>query len=172
MNLYFSGLAALAATMMLILQPSILAHGQTSPAQLFGCQKYGGAMHCDLLMNKMDAFEETGNSTLIHPLTTSDTLFVEGKLGRGLEMRGEYRESIEIMNSPELNPKQFSISFWIKSTKIEPYGHIVSHSNRQQTSGWQFDVFRSSSSGSGSGQTGSEVATLRFGVFNTNGTLF
>jgi glucose/arabinose dehydrogenase len=170
MNRYSGGLAALAATMLLILQPGILAHGQTSPTQLFGCQKYGGAMHCDLLMNKMDAYEETGNSTLVHPLTTSDTLFVEGKLGRGLEMRAEYRESIEIMSSPELNPKQFSISFWIKSTKIEPYGHIVSHSNRQQSSGWQFDVF-SSNSGSG-GQSGSQVSTLRFGIFNTNGTLF
>src|SRR5215211_9002698 len=163
MNRYYGGLTALAATMLLILQPSILAHGQTSPTQLFGCQKYGGAMHCDLLMNKMDAYEETGNSTLVHPLTTSDTLFVEGKLGRGLEMRAEYRESIEMMSSPELNPKQFSISFWIKSTKIEPYGHIVSHSNRQQSSGWQFDVF-SSNRGSG-GQSGSQVSTLRFGVF-------
>jgi glucose/arabinose dehydrogenase len=170
MNRYNGGLAALAATLVLILQPNILAHGQTSPDQLFGCQKFGGAMHCDLLMNKMDAYEETGNSTLVHPLTTSDTLFVEGKLGRGLEMRAEYRESIEIMSSPELNPKQFSISFWIKSTKTEPYGHIVSHSNRQQSSGWQFDVF-SSNSGSGS-QSGSQVSNLRFGVFNTNGTLF
>ena len=169
MNRYSSGLV-LAATIVLIFQPSILAYGQISSAQLFGCQEFGGAMHCDLLMNKMDAYEVTGNSTLIHPLTTSDTLFVEGKLGRGLEMRGEYRESIEIMNSPELNPTQFSISFWIKSTKIEPYGHIVSHSNRQQSSGWQFDVF-SSNSDSG-GQTGSQVSTLRFGVFNTNGTLF
>ena len=92
MNHYSGGLVALAATMVLILQPNILAHAQMFPAQLFGCQKYGGAMHCDLLMNKMDAYEETGNSTLIHPLTTSDTLFVEGKLGRGLEMRAEYRE--------------------------------------------------------------------------------
>ncbi len=127
--------------MMLILQTSVSAYGQISSGQLFGCQKYGGTMHCDLLMNKLDAFEVTGNSTLIYPLTTTGTLFVEGKLGRALEMRAEYRESIEIMNSPDLDPKQFSISFWIKPTKIEPYGHIVSHSNKQQTSGWQFDVF-------------------------------
>jgi glucose/arabinose dehydrogenase len=169
MNRYSSALA-LAATMMLILQTSVSAYGQISSGQLFGCQKYGGTMHCDLLMNKMEAFEVTGNSTLIYPLTTTDTLFVEGKLGQALEMRAEYRESIEIMNSAELNPKEFSISFWIKPTKIEPYGHIVSHSNKQQTSGWQFDAF-SSNTGSGS-QSSSQVATLRFGVFNTNGTLF
>ena len=156
--------------MMLILQTSVSAYGQISSGQLFGCQKYGGTMHCDLLMNKMDAFEVTGNSTLIYPLTTTSTLFVEGKLGRALEMRAEYRESIEIMNSPELDPKQFSISFWIKPTKIEPYGHIVSHSNKQQTSGWQFDAF-SSNTGSAA-PSSSQVATLRFGVFNTNGTLF
>jgi glucose/arabinose dehydrogenase len=154
--------------MMLILQTTLLAYAQISSAELFGCQQYGRAMHCDLLLNEMQVNEVRGNSSLINPLTTTNMLFVNGKFGQALEMRGEYRESIEIMNSPELNPKQFSISFWMQSTTIEPYGHIVSHSNRAQTSGWQFDVFRSG----GGGQPGSEVATLRFGVFNTNGTLF
>src|SRR5918996_5008964 len=167
MNRYFSAFS-LAANMMLILQTTLLAYAQISSAELFGCQQYGRAMHCDLLLNEMQVNEVRGNSSLINPLTTTNMLFVNGKFGQALEMRGEYRESIEIMNSPELNPKQFSISFWMQSTTIEPYGHIVSHSNRAQTSGWQFDVFRSG----GGGQPGSEVATLRFGVFNTNGTLF
>src|SRR5215207_8455857 len=166
MNRYFSAFS-LAATMMLILQTGLLAYAQTSSAELFGCQQYGRAMHCDLLLNEMQVNEVRGNSSLINPLTTTNMLFVNGKFGQALEMRGEYRESIEINNSPELNPKQFSISFWIQSTTIGPYGHIVSHSNRAQTSGWQFDVSRSAD-----GQSGSEVATLRFGVFNTNGTLF
>ena len=171
MNRYSSALS-LAATVILVLQTTVLAYGQTSSAQLFGCQQYGSAMHCDLLLNEMEANEVRGNSSLINPLTTTDILFVNGKFGQALEMRGEYRESIEIMNSPELNPNQFSISFWMQSTKIEPYGHVVSHSNRAQTSGWQFDVFSSSGSSSRSGQSGSEVANLRFGVFNSNGTLF
>jgi glucose/arabinose dehydrogenase len=171
MNRYSSALS-LAATVILVLQTTVLAYGQISSAQLFGCQQYGSAMHCDLLLNEMEANEVRGNSSLINPLTTTDILFVNGKFGQALEMRGEYRESIEIMNSPELNPNQFSISFWMQSTKIEPYGHVVSHSNRAQTSGWQFDVFSSSGSSSRSGQSGSEVATLRFGVFNSNGTLF
>jgi len=152
---------------MLILQTTFLAYAQISSSELFGCQQYGRAMHCDLLLNEIQVNEVRGNSSLINPLTTTDMLFVNGKFGQALEMRGEYRESVEIMNSPELNPKQFSISFWMQSTTIEPYGHIVSHSNRAQTSGWQFDVFRS-----GASQPGSEVATLRFGVFNTNGTFF
>ncbi|MDQ3947587.1 MAG: hypothetical protein M3218_00505, partial [Thermoproteota archaeon] len=91
-------------------------------------------MHCDLLLNEIQVNEVIGNSSLINPLTTMDTLFVTGKFGQAVEMRGDYRESIEIMNSPELNPKQFSISFWMQPTTIEPYGHIVSHSNRAQTS--------------------------------------
>lgn len=166
MNHYFSAFS-FAATIMLILQTTFLAYAQISSAELFGCQQYGRAMHCDLLLNEIQVNEVMGNSSLINPLTTTDMLFVNGKFGQALEMRGEYRESVEIMNSPELNPKQFSISFWMQSTTIEPYGHIVSHSNRAQTSGWQFDVFRS-----GASQPGSEVATLRFGVFNTNGTFF
>ena len=171
MNRYSSALS-LAATVILVFQTSVLAYGQISSSQLFGCQEYGSSMHCDLLLNEMEASEVRGNSSLINPLTTTDILFVNGKVGQALEMRGEYRESIEIMNSPELNPNQFSISFWMQSTKIEPYGHVVSHSNRAQTSGWQFDVYSSSGSNSRSGQSGSEVATLRFGVFNSNGTLF
>jgi glucose/arabinose dehydrogenase len=166
---YYSTALALAAVVVLVSHNIIiinLAVGQISSTQLFGCQRYGDSMHCDLLLNEMQAYEAIGNSTLIHPLTSNDTLFVDGKLGQAVEMRGEYRESIEITNSPELKPSQFSISFWVKSTTIEPYGHVVSHSNRAQTSGWQFDI---SSRG---GPSDSAVAALRFGVFNTNSTLF
>jgi glucose/arabinose dehydrogenase len=160
---------AFTAALLLIVSQVIvvsLALGQNSSTWLFGCQRYGDSMHCDLLLNEMEAYETIGNSTLIHPLTSRDTLFVDGTIGQALEMRGEYRESIEITNSPQLNPNQFSISFWVKSTKIEPYGHVVSHSNKAQTSGWQYDVFSNNTS------SGSAVASLRFGVFNTNGTLF
>lgn len=155
---------ALAATLILA-TPLATAYGQASP-QLFGCQRYGEAIHCDLLMNEIEGYEVVGNSTMIHPLTTSETIFIEGVADKALEMRGQYRESIEIMNVPSLIPEQFSVSFWLRPTTIEPYGHVVSHSNRAQTSGWQFDTF------STSGQAGSPASTLRFGVFNSNGTLF
>ncbi len=123
-------------------------------------------MHCDLLLGDLQGDIVNGNSTLVHPVTNNQTLFVDGKDGKALEMRGEYRESIEMMNVPDVNPKQFSVSFWVKSAEVEPYGHIVSHSNKQQTAGWQFDTFGTS------GTSGAPVATMRFGVFNTNGTLF
>ena len=164
----YSSALSIAVALLLLIQTTLLAYGQASYSKLFGCQHYGNVMHCDLLLSEMQGIEVRGNSSLINPLTTKETLFVNGKSGQGLEMRGEFRESIEIMNSPELNPDQFSVSFWMMPTMIEPYGHIVSHSNRPQTSGWQFDVFRTA----GSGPSGSEVGTLRFGVFNTNGTFF
>ena len=158
---------AAAAALVLVSQTTIvMAYGQISSTQLFGCQRYSDAMHCDLLLNEMGGYETIGNSTLIRALTSDHTLFVDGKSGQALEMRAEYRESIQMMNVPELNPYQFSVSFWIKSTKIEPYGHVISHSNKAQTSGWQFDVFSSSNT------SASTVASLRFGVFNSNGTLF
>ena len=113
----------------------------------------------------MEAYGVTGNSTVVHPLTT-ETIFVDGRLGEAVEMRGEYRESIEMMNVPDINPEQFSVSFWLKPTVIDPYSHVVSHSNRAQTSGWQFDTF------STSGPTGASAASLRFGVFNSDGRLF
>src|ERR671916_426413 len=164
----YSSALSIATALLLLMQMTLLAYGQASSSELYGCQHYGNVMHCDLLLNEMQGIEVSGNSSIINPLTTTDTLFVNGKSGQALEMRGEFRESIEIMNSPELNPYQFSVSFWMMPTMIEPYGHIVSHSNRPQTSGWQFDVFRTT----GSGPSGSEVGTLRFGIFNTNGTFF
>jgi glucose/arabinose dehydrogenase len=164
----YSSALSIAIALLLLMQTTLLAYGQASSSELYGCQHYGDVMHCDLLLNEMQGTEVSGNSSLINPLTTTDTLFVNGRSGQALEMRGEFRESIEIMNSPELNPDQFSISFWMMPTMIEPYGHIVSHSNRPQTSGWQFDVFRTT----GGSPSGSEVGTLRFGIFNTNGTFF
>jgi glucose/arabinose dehydrogenase len=165
---HFSIALGFAASLLIVSQTIvvILAYSQVSSTQLFGCQQYGDSMHCDPILNNMQAYETVGNSTLIHPLTSKDTLFVDGTFGQAIEMRGEYRESVEVTNTAELDPNQFSVSFWVKSTKIEPYGHVVSHVNRAQTSGWQFDVFSSSS------PSGPAVGSLRFGVFNTNGTLF
>lgn len=152
---------------MIVLSPVAMAFGQgPTKTQPFGCEYYGDVMHCDLLLNDLQGYETSGNSTLVHPVTNTETLFVEGKDGQALQMRGEYRESIEMMNDPSVNPKQFSVSFWVKSTEIEPYGHIVSHSNKHQTAGWQFDTFGTS------GPNGEPVSTMRFGIFNTNGTLY
>src|SRR6266511_3144307 len=121
---YYSIALAFAAAILILSQTVvvvILAYGQISSTRLFGCQRYGDSMHCDLLLNEMEAYETIGNSTLINPLTSNDTLFVDGTLVQALAMRGEYRESIEIKTSPELNPRQSTVAFWGKSTNITPY---------------------------------------------------
>jgi glucose/arabinose dehydrogenase len=156
---------ALALAASLIIFPFATVYGQTS-SQIWGCQRYGESMHCDQLHNDMEAYGVAGNSTLIHPLTTSETIYVDGMIGKAVQMHGEFRESIEMMNVPELNPKHFSVSFWLKPTTVEPYGHVISHSNKGQTAGWQFDTF------STSGEGGAPASTIRFGIFNSNGTLF
>jgi glucose/arabinose dehydrogenase len=135
-------------------------------SRIYGCQEYAETMHCDLLMNELEAFEVTGNTTLVDPVVATETLFVDGKQGQALEMRAEYRESIEVMNVPAISPEQFTMSFWIKTTRIEPYSHIISHSNKAQSAGWLFDMF------SNSNATGVANPVLRFGVFNSEGTLF
>jgi glucose/arabinose dehydrogenase len=155
------------AAILIVLSPVAIAFGQgPTKTQPFGCEYYGNVMHCDLLLNDLQGYEVSGNSTIVHPVTNTEPLFVDGKDGQALQMRGEYRESIEMMNTPDVDPKQFSVSFWVKSTEIEPYGHIVSHSNKHQTAGWQFDTFGTN------GPNGAPISTMRFGVFNTNGTLY
>ncbi|MCI0558679.1 MAG: PQQ-dependent sugar dehydrogenase [Nitrososphaera sp.] len=145
----------------------VSAQQEERVTQIYGCQRYSADVtHCDLYLNEIEGYQVEGTSTLIHPLTTGKTLFVDGKVAKALEMRAEYRESIEIANTPDLNPPQFSVSFWMKITKEEPYSHIVSHSNKGQNAGWLFDMFSSGNS------TGQLSTTLRFGVFSSNGTIF
>jgi hypothetical protein len=127
---YFSFRNALAFTLILALLTIALAYGQTSSTNLFGCQQYGDTIHCDRLLNKMEGYQADGNSTLINALTSGDTLFVNGRSGQALEMRGEFTESIEIMNLPELNPKQFSVSFWMMPAAVSnPMHGRLSHQN-------------------------------------------
>ncbi|MDP9462595.1 MAG: hypothetical protein M3O97_02480, partial [Thermoproteota archaeon] len=92
MSRYSSALST-AIALLLLMQTTLLAYGQASSSELYGCQHYGNVMHCDLLLNEMQGTEVGGNSSLINPLTTTDTLFVNGKSGQALEMRGEFRES-------------------------------------------------------------------------------
>ena len=50
-------------------------------------------------------------------------------------------EAVEFPNSFRLDPKEFSISFWIKDPKLpEPYGVAISHTNGNATAGWSLDA--------------------------------
>ena len=166
-NYLVAGVVALVAIMIVSSSTITMAYAQEVITHLYGCQRYGEQMHCDLLLNEMEGYEVMGNSTLVQPLTTSKTIFVEGRDGRAIDMRAEYRESVEIMNVPEINTEQFSVSFWIKTTRVEPYSHISSHSNRAQDAGWLFDMFNGTDAAAGR-----PSAALRFGAFNSNGSLY
>jgi glucose/arabinose dehydrogenase len=166
-NYLVAGVVALVAIMIVSSSTITLVYAQEVITHLYGCQRYGEQMHCDLLLNEMEGYEVMGNSTLVQPLTTSKTIFVEGRDGRAIDMRAEYRESVEIMNVPEINTEQFSVSFWIKTTRVEPYSHIISHSNRAQDAGWLFDMFNGTDA-----TAGRPSAALRFGAFNSNGALY
>jgi glucose/arabinose dehydrogenase len=136
-------------------------------SKVFGCQRYGAdVVHCDLMLGEMDGYEVTGNSTVVHPLSSGETLFTSGKFGGAAELRAEYRQSIEIMNTPEMNPEEFTVAFWLKQGLPQPYSHVVSHSNKAQTAGWLFDIFAAGN------QQSAPASSLRFGVLNSNGTLF
>ena len=138
-----------------------------SASQVFGCQRYASdVVHCDLMLNEMQGYEVGGNATVVHPLSSGQSIFVEGRFANATEMRAEFRQSIEIMNTVELNPEAFTVAFWLKQPRSEPYSHIVSHTNRAQNAGWFFDTF------AGENAQGSPTSSLRFGVPNSNGTIF
>ena len=167
MNYLVAGVVALVVIMIVSSSTITPVYAQEANAHLYGCQRYGEQMHCDLLLNDMEGYEVIGNSTLVQPLTTSKTIFVEGRDGRAIDMRAEYRESVEIMNVPEINTEQFSVSFWIMTTTVEPYSHIISHSNRAQDAGWLFDMFNGTDAAAGR-----PSGALRFAAFNSNGSLY
>src|ERR671924_304699 len=167
MNYLVAGVVALVAIMIVSSSTITPVYAQEANAHLYGRQRYGEQMHCDLLLNDMEGYEVIGNSTLVQPLTTSKTIFVEGRDGRAIDMRAEYRESVEIMNVPEINTEQFSVSFWIMTTTVEPYSHIISHSNRAQDAGWLFDMFNGTDAAAGR-----TSGSLRFAAFNSNGSLY
>jgi glucose/arabinose dehydrogenase len=167
MNYLVAGVVALVAIMIVSSSTITPVYAQEANTDLYGCQRYGEQMHCDLLLNDMEGYEVIGNSTLVQPLTTSKTIFVEGRDGRAIDMRAEYRESVEIMNVPEINTEQFSVSFWIMTTTAEPYSHIISHSNRAQDAGWLFDMFNGTDAAAGR-----PSGALRFAAFNSNGSLY
>ena len=68
-------------------------------------------------------------------------MFVAGKNRLGLELDAKRREAVEFANSSRLDPNKFSISFWIKDAKNpQPYGVVISHTNRNETAGWSLDA--------------------------------
>ena len=87
--------------------------------------------------------------------------FVGDKKDLGLEMVANKREGFELANTISLHPNRFSISLWIKNAKnSQPYGVVISHSNRNGTAGWSVDSQALSQQ------------SISFSIFNNRGQQF
>ena len=113
--------------------------------KFFGCEVSSILVHCDRLHNKLESFKIQSNSTAIYQAEAKPT-FVHGKDKLALQMYANHRQSIIFSNTTEISPKQFSVAFWIKGTKLldntnsPDVGHIVSQYNEGITAGWSFNI--------------------------------
>ncbi|HKR73826.1 MAG TPA: PQQ-dependent sugar dehydrogenase [Candidatus Nitrosocosmicus sp.] len=107
----------------------------------YGCAEYGPLFHCDPIHNIFESYAFTANETQIYSVTRNDSFYVQGQLDSGLEMYDKNREYVEINNTAIYNTDTFSISFWLKGIRdTSPYGHVFSHTNRENTAGWFFEL--------------------------------
>lgn len=107
----------------------------------YGCADYGPFFHCDPILNMTESYALTAKESQIYSVIRNDSIYLPAKLNDGLVMHDKYREYVEINNTSLYNTDTFSISFWLKGIgDTNPYGHVVSHTNRANTAGWFFDL--------------------------------
>jgi glucose/arabinose dehydrogenase len=144
------------------------SHSQTNSENkykvYYGCAEYGPSFHCDPIHDMFESYALTANETQIYSVTRNDSLYVQAQLDSGLEMYDKYREYVEINNTDIYNTDTFSISFWLKGIMdTSPYGHVFSHTNRENTAGWFFDLKTSEEN-----KTSSANQFLRFILTNSS----
>lgn len=138
---------------------------RTQDLRTYGCEIYASVVHCDPLTGDFVSYSVEGKFHNVQPLSSSDAAFVNGKFNDALKLSARFRESVEVMNTPVLASKNFTIAMWIQnSNEAEPYGHVISHVNFAGTAGWLFDM---------TSTTGSQpfIQRLQFGVTNKQGQL-
>jgi glucose/arabinose dehydrogenase/plastocyanin len=137
-------------------------NGNKNETKFYGCTKYEltKSMHCDPLMNSVVGYIVPSNSSRIFT-NSGDPIFASGKSRLGLELDAKRMEAVELPISFRPDPNNFSISLWIKQAKNpQPYGVVVSHTNRNETAGWSLDAHASS------------TQFVSFSIFNEKGQLF
>jgi len=111
----------------------------------FGCEVSLTLVHCDRSHNKFESYRVQSNSTTLYQ-PEAMPVFVRGKEGSAIQMYANHRQSIIFSNTMQVSPKQFSVAFWIKGTKLldntnsPDVGHVVSQYNDQVTAGWSFNA--------------------------------
>ena len=105
------------------------------------CTDYRDMIHCDPSLSNLKAFEIEGNWHEIYRPSGIET-YIDGKYGKALKLDGTSNsESVEINNTSSINPKSFSVSFWVKrDVEQESPGAIISHSSVDEDAGWDFII--------------------------------
>ena len=117
-------------------------------SKIYGCTKYEltQSVHCDPLLNKLVSYAIPSTSSLTYTNSGEPTYVVGINNRAAISLDAKRMEAIEILNkSSKLDSGKVSISFWIKNAKKDPqpYGVVVSHTDRRGTAGWSIDAHTS-----------------------------
>ena len=94
-------------------------------------------------VNKRESYHLKANGTIpIFEVTDNTPLFVDGIRGKALQMHAYYKDAVRFANTENISSKQFSVSFWVKTSAGDDftYGRIISHADTIGKSGWFLDV--------------------------------
>jgi glucose/arabinose dehydrogenase len=159
-----------------------------SHTQIFGCADFGESFHCDPFLNELITYRMIGNWSIISPVVNDHPQFVNfekkgderistsnqpAQDGKALDLPDKSREFVHIPGIDNYVSGQFSVSFNLKNTTSSSFvGHVVSHINKEQTTGWFFDIRPSESSSTSPSPQGSTTMesghTLSFGISNNS----
>jgi len=139
----------------------------------FGCFGIYETIHCDpAVTNKFESQKVPAEAKIIYHVTPRSMDTVPGKIGNAIPLKGYIGEYLTITNNAVVNPKTFSISFWMNQDRNFPLeGSMLSHIDFMKTSGWLFQSMPSPNSrvvfsvASASGNLFAVSATIKDSVF-------
>jgi len=158
-------IACLFALILVILSNQVyLAAGKTANENklFYECIAVSIDAHCDLMPNIFTSSAVSGEAEKIYEVSTNSSDLVQGKFGKALNLEGYIGQYLTVPNKSALNPKIFSISFWmVQDPDFALEGSVLSHVNTNNTSGWFIKT--------NPGEPGSLV---EFSVVNNLGKIF
>jgi glucose/arabinose dehydrogenase len=139
----------------------------SSNVKIYGCGELYH-LHCDLLSNSFESVSIKGIINQIYEVRTDPVAYTEGSYGKALVLH-DYQEGPDQDYIPKnglLNPREFTVSFWLKAYPSYRFiGQVLSHVNAPHTAGWFFITEIN--------QTASKrTESLKFSVTNDNGSIF
>lgn len=153
-------------------------------SHVYGCAEFGELFHCDPFLDELVTYKMVGNWSIISPVVNDNPQYVSmGKEGgeganqsqqnnKALEISEKSREFVQLANENAYSSEQFSVSFNIYKTNSSSNGQVISHVNKEKTSGWFFDIRPRESSATSSSSPDPKMTighTLSFGVSKSSG---